>query len=374
MIKHIPVSEPNIGEREKELVMDAIKKGDISGTHGEYIKKFEEGFSNYVGCGYGIATSNGTTALHLALVSLGIGKGDEVLVSTFTNMASCFAILYCGATPVPIDIEEDTWNINPALLEEKITANTKAILIVHIYGHPVDMDPILEVARKHNLKVIEDAAEAHGAEYKGKKVGSLGDVACWSFYANKILTTGEGGMLTTNNPELAEKARSLRSFSYGKEHRFMHEDIGFNYRLTNLQAALGCAQLEQIEEIIAKKRQIAQWYKDALKDVQELQLPVEKPYAKNVYWMFHIVLQGKWEEKRDEVIRRLKNEGVETREAFIPYNMQKIMIEKGMTKSETCPIANKIGKSGFYLPSGINLSCEDVEYVATSLKKSLELS
>jgi len=374
MMKHIPVSEPNIGEREKELVMDALKKGEISGTHGEYIKKFEEGFSNYVDCGHGIATSNGTTALHLALVSLGIGRGDEVLVSTLTNMAPCFAILYCGAMPVPIDIEEDTWNMNPALLEEKITANTKAILIVHVYGHPVDMDPILEVAKKYNLKVIEDAAEAHGAEYKKKKVGSLGDVACWSFYANKILTTGEGGMLTTNNPELAEKARSLRSFAYGKEHRFMHEDIGFNYRFTNLQAALGCAQLERIEETIAKKRQIAQWYKDVLKDIPELQLPAEKPYAKNVYWMFHIVLQGKWEEKRNEVIRRLKDEGVETREAFTPYNMQKIMIEKGMTKSEACPIANKVGKSGLYLPSGISLSREDVEYIAASLKKSLELS
>lgn len=369
--KKIPVSKPNIGKKEKNNVLEALQKSEISGTHGSFIKQFEEGFAAYVECKYGVAVSNGTSALHLALVSMGIGKGDEVLVSTFTNMAPCFAIIYCDATPIPIDIEPDTWNMNPALLEKKITPKTKAILVVHIYGHPADMDPILEVAKKHNLKVIEDAAEAHGAEYNGRKVGSLGDVACWSFYANKILTTGEGGMITTNNAELAEKARSLRSFAYGRENRFMHEDIGFNYRLTNLQAALGCAQLERIEETVAKKRQIAAWYLEALQGVSDLGLPVEKPYAKNVYWMFHVILSGKWKGRRNEVMKKLLEQGIETREAFIPHNMQKVIIERGLAKVGDCPVANAVGENGLYLPSGINLSRDEVNYVVHVLKSIL---
>ncbi len=371
MEKLIPISTPYIGEEEKKLVMDALEKGEISGTSGEYIPRFEKEFSNYVGCKYGVATTSGTTALHLALVSLNIGKGDEVLVSTFTNMAPCFAILYTGATPISIDIEEDTWNINPALLESKITSKTKAILVVHIYGHPADMDPILRIAEKHNIFVIEDAAEAHGAEYKGKKIGSLGDAGCFSFYGKKIITTGEGGMVVTNNEKIAEKARSLRSFAYGKENRFMHEDIGFNYRMTNLQAALGCAQMKNIDTAIEKKKKIAGWYKEELKDVPDIQLPVEKEYAKNVYWMFHIVLQGAWEDRRDECMKFLKEQGVETREAFVPYNMQKLLIEKEMTKEEECPIANRIGKSGLYLPSGPNLGHDEVRYVASNLKECL---
>ncbi|MDP2704195.1 MAG: DegT/DnrJ/EryC1/StrS aminotransferase family protein [bacterium] len=371
MEKHIPISTPHIGEEEKKYVVDALEKGEVSGTSGEYISKFEKEFSNYVGCEYGIATTSGTTALHLALASLNIGKGDEVLVSTFTNMAPCFAILYCGATPVPIDIEPDTWNMNPALLEEKITSRTKAILVVHIYGHPADMDPILEVAKKHNLFVIEDAAEAHGAEYKGKKVGSLGDIACFSFYGNKIITTGEGGMVVTNNKKIAEKARSLGSLAYGKESRFMHEDIGMNYRMTNLQAALGCAQMKSIVQVIEKKREIASWYREELQDVPDIQLPVEKEYAKNVYWMFHVVLKSAWENRRGECMKFLKEKGIETREAFIPYNMQKVLIEKEMTKEEECPIANRIGKSGLYLPSGPNLGHDEVRYIASNLKECL---
>lgn len=372
MEKWIPISTPRIGEEEKKYVLDALEKGEISGTSGGYIPRFEKEFSSYIGCEYGIATTNGTTALHLALASLGIRKGDEVLVSTFTNMAPCFAILYCGATPVPIDIEEDTWNMNPALLEASITPKTKAILVVHIYGHPADMDPILKIAKKHNLFVIEDAAEAHGAEYKGKKVGSLGDAGCFSFYANKIITSGEGGMVVTNNKEIAEKARSLGSLAYGKENRFMHEGIGFNYRMTNLQAALGCAQMKSIDKAIEKKRQIANWYKEELKDMPEIQLPVEKEYAKNVYWMFHIVLKGAWGNRRNELMEYLKKEGIETRESFVPYNMQKILIEKGMTKEGGCPIANAIGRSGLYLPSGPNLEYDEVRYVASSLKKYLK--
>lgn len=364
------VSKPSLNEEDQSSVLEALKAGEISGNFGRFIKEFENSFAAYCGVRYGVATSSGTTALHLALATLGIKEGDEVLVSTFTNMATFFAVHYTGARPVPIDIEPDTWNINPALLEAKITPKTKAIMVVHIYGHPVDMNPVLEIAKKHNLFVIEDAAEAHGAEYEGKKIGSLGDIACFSFYANKILTTGEGGMIITKNEELAKKARSLGSLAYGdKENRFMHKSIGFNYRLTNFQAALGVSQLKRIDSVIEKKRKLADFYKNALKEIADIQLPVEKPYAKNVYWMFHIVLRGALRGKRKEIMLRLDEKGIETREAFIPYNMQKIFIEKGLTQKDECPVANYAALNGFYLPSGPDLTEEELKYITNSLKE-----
>lgn len=368
----IPVSKPLIGEEEKKLVMEALDSGEISGNFGKFIGEFEGGFAQYSGCAYGVATTSGTTALHLALATLRIGHGDEVLVSTFTNMATCFAVLYTGATPVPIDIEPDTWNMDPALLECKVTPKTKAILVVHVYGHPVDMDPVRAVAKKHNLFVIEDAAEAHGAEYQGKKVGSLGDIACFSFYANKIITTGEGGMVTTNDAALAARARSLRSLAYGKEHKFMHEDVGFNYRLTNMQAALGYAQLKEINRIIEMKRAIARSYDELLKDIPDLQLPVEKSYAKSVYWMYHVVLRGAWEGKRGKITEALSERGIETREAFVPANMQEVFIKRGLMKEGDCPVANKVGENGFYLPSGPVLSQEELRYIADTFKDVLK--
>ncbi|MFH1162134.1 MAG: DegT/DnrJ/EryC1/StrS family aminotransferase [Candidatus Jorgensenbacteria bacterium] len=381
-MQKIPVSKPLVGEEEKKMVMEALDSGEISGNFGRFIGEFEEGFARYSGCAYGVATTSGTTALHLALVSLRIGTGDEVLVSTFTNMATFFAVLYTGATPVPIDIEPDTWNMNPAFLEGKVTPKTKAVLVVHVYGHPVDMDQVLAVARKHNLFVIEDAAEAHGAEYlssearakgdRGKKVGSLGDIACFSFYANKIVTTGEGGMITTNDAALAARARSLRSLAYGKERKFMHEDVGFNYRLTNMQAALGCAQLKKIDRIIEMKRAIARSYDELLKDIPDLQLPVEKSYAKNVYWMYHVVLRGALEGKRKNVRDALGQRGIETREAFIPANKQEIFIKCGLMTEGDCPVANRVGENGFYLPSGPVLSQGELRYVADTLKDVLK--
>lgn len=372
MKRHIPVSQPMLGESEQYCVSDALSKGAISGFFGEYLPKFEAGFADFSDCKFGVATTSGTTALHLALLSLSIGKDDEVLVSTLTNMASFFSILYQGARPIPIDIEDDTWNMDPALLEARITPRTKAIMVVHLFGHPVDMDPVLEVARKHNLYVIEDCAEAHGALYKGKKVGSLGDVGCFSFYANKIITTGEGGMLTTNNSHLADRARELKSLAFGDVHKFMHKDIGYNYRMTNLQAALGYAQLEKIETIIENKRRIARFYSGKLSAVSGLQLPVEKEYARNVYWMYHLALQGSVADKRTEIMERLLEKGIETREGFIPYNMQEIFINRGWTRHDECPKANNLALSSFYLPSGPNLSDEELEYVTTSLQTILE--
>lgn len=367
----IPVSSPFLGEEETKLVSEAVTAGEISGNFGKFLPQFEKDFANYVGCEHGVAVANGTVALHLALATLDIGPGDEVLVGTFTNMATFFAVLYQGAIPVPIDIESDTWNINPALLEAKITPRTKAIIPIHIYGHPADMDQIMAIAKKHNLFVIEDAAEAHGATYKGQPTGSFGDLNCFSFYANKIITTGEGGMITTNNQALATKARMLGSLAYGREVRFRHEAIGFNYRLTNFQAALGCAQLKKIETTIGLKRDLASFYNNALAGISELQLPVEKDYAKNVYWMYHVVLRGKAKNRRSEVVAALKVAGVDTREAFLPFNLQKPEITRGLVSEDACPVANDIAANGFYLPSGPILSEEERHYVVDSLKKAL---
>lgn len=359
----IPVSRPFLGREETNNVLSAFSDGAISGLYGRYIDEFENSFASYSGCSYGVSTNSGTTALHLAVASLGIDEKDEVLVSSLTNMATFFAVLYEGAKPIPIDIEPDTLNINPALIEDRINERTKAVLVVHIFGHPVDMDPILNIARKHKLYVIEDCAEAHGALYNGRKVGSLGDIGCFSFYANKIITTGEGGMLVTNNEEIANKARYLKSLAFGTENKFMHRDIGFGYRMTNIQAAIGCAQLKKIDEIIDKKRKIAHYYNQNLSTIPELQLPVEKNYAKNVYWMYHVVLDKEYGLSRDLAMKKLKDYGIETRESFIPYNMQEIFIKRGWVKGNECPVANYVAGNGFYIPSGPSLNEEELKYV-----------
>ncbi len=368
MQMNIPVSKPFLGKEETDYVLSALADGAISGFYGQYIDKFEKEFANYCHCSYGISTTSGTTALHLAMASLDVSDEDEVLVASFTNMATFFAVLYQGAKPIPIDIEPDTWNINPALIEERITKKTKAIMVVHIYGHPCDMDPIMELAKKYKLYVIEDAAESHGAEYKGSKTGGIGDIGCFSFYANKIITTGEGGMLTTNNAEIADKARSLKSLAFGISNKYMHKYIGFNYRMTNLQAAMGCAQLKKIDGIIEKKREIASFYSENLRDIPGLQLPVEKTYAKNVYWMYHVVLHEEFGYPREIVMSKLQEYGIETREAFVPYNMQEIFIQRGWVKGDECPVANYVAKNGFYIPSGPVLDDQELEYIVDKIR------
>jgi len=303
------------------------------------------------------------------MVVLGIGREDEVLVQSFTNMATFFAVLYQGAKPIPIDSEPETLNLDPSLLESKITPKPKAIIVVHIYGHPVDMEPVMAVAQKHKLFVVEDAAEAHGAEYNGIKTGAIGDIGCFSFYANKIITTGEGGMLTTNDPVLAERARMLKALAFGKENKFMHQAVGYNYRLTNVQAAIGCAQLNKIKDIIRRKREMAKYYLENLKDIKEIQLPVEKPYAFNVYWMFNIILRGKLSGKRAFFMDELKKRGVETREDFVPFNQHEIFIKQGLTKPEDCPVVNSFFEDGLYLPSGTDISESELEYVVKQIKE-----
>ncbi len=371
-IKKIPVARPFFGGDEVRFVKDAVSAGEISGTFGKYISQFECDFASYCGVKYGISTNNGTTALHVAIAALGVGPGDEVLVPTLTNMATVFAVCYTGAKPVAIDIEGDTWNVDSRLLEGKITTKTKAIIVVHIFGHPVNMDPVMEIARKHNLFVVEDCAQAHGAEYKGRRVGSFGDLACFSFYANKILTTGEGGMVVTDSEELAGKVRSLHSLSYGRgQHKFMHEAVGFNYRMSNVIAALGCAQLGHINKVLQMKREMASFYTNALVEISTLQLPIERDYAKNVFWMYQVVLIGSAGGRREKITGVLKDHGIETRDSFVPFNQQQIFLRDRIVSQDECPVANYVGENGFYLPSGPVFHPGEQEYVVKAVRNAL---
>jgi len=369
----VPVSQPHMGDREKKYVNDALNTNAISGVFGEYIDRFESEFAAFCDSKYAVSCSNGTTALHLALAAAGVREGDEVLVSTLTNMASFFAVLYLKAKPIPVDIDLQTLTMDVDDLARKITKKSTAIMVVHLFGHPTDMDPINELARAHDLLVFEDCAEAHGATYKGRKVGSLGIAGCFSFFANKILTTGEGGMVTTDDPEIAKKARSLKALAFGTSNKFMHQDIGYNYRMTNLQAAIGCGQMDRADELVEKRRQIARYYSSRLERYSDyLGLPVEMDYAKSSYWMYHIVLREPLVAKRFHIMSELKNAGIETREGFIPYNLQEIFIERGWTKREDCPNANKVAYASFYLPTGPVITETELDYVATKLSSTLD--
>lgn len=368
----IPVCKPWLPGNEEKYILDAIRTNWISSA-GQYIERFEEEFARYCGVKYGVCCTSGLAALHLACAALDLKKGDEVIVPTFTMAASVNAIIFTGAKPVLIDCDAETYCIDVDKIEEKITPRTKAIMPVHIYGHPCEMKKIIELANKYSLYIIEDAAEAHGAEYNKTKCGAMSDIGCFSFYANKIITTGEGGMLITNSKNIADKARSLHSLSYGNnKNKFMHESIGFNYRMSNIIAAFGCAQLENINKVIDMKRTMAKYYNEGLSNISSLQLPIEKDYARSVYWMYHVVLRGKWLGKRERVMGFLKENGVETRESFVPFNKQKIFIEKNITKENECPVANLVGENGFYLPSGPVISEEELNYTISLLKEFLK--
>lgn len=370
----IPVNQPLIAKNASKYVLNCLKTGWISSV-GQYINKFEEEFSRFCNCQYGVSCTNGTAAIHLALESLGIGKDDEVIIPTFTMVATAFAVTYTGAKPVLVDCEKDTYNINPQLIEEKITPHTKAILPVHIYGHPVDIDPILKLAKKYNLYVIEDAAEIHGGKYKNKPAGSLGDIGCFSFYANKIVTTGEGGMIVTNNKRIYEKARQIKDLCHSPKKRFLHTDIGFNYRMTNLQAALGLAQLEEVKKYIKIKRRMAKKYNEGLKNIKGLILPVEKDYAFNVYWMYAVLVdEKKFGITAPKLRQKLYEEGVDTRAFFIPMHQQPVFKKMGLFKSEKYPVADYVAKRGIYLPSGLALTNKQINqviYAIIKIKKSL---
>ncbi|MFA6635521.1 MAG: DegT/DnrJ/EryC1/StrS family aminotransferase [Candidatus Omnitrophota bacterium] len=368
-MKFIPVNEPLLGKKELKYVTDCIKTGWIS-SKGEYINKFENKFAEVCGVKYGISTTNGTTALHLALASLGIGKGDEVIMPTFTMIATAYAVLYTGAKPVFVDSEERTWNMDTSKVEKLINKNTKAILPVHIYGHSVDMDPLRKLARKYDLYLVEDAAEAHGAEYRGERCGSLGDIGCFSFYGNKIITTGEGGMIVTNNRKITEKARLLKDLAHSPGKRFLHSELAYNYRMTNMQAAVGLAQVEQINKFIRKKRKIAQTYKENLKGVKGLRLPVEEKWVKNVYWMYAILIEKGFGITRDKLMTELAEEGVGTRAFFVPMHRQPVIVNNGICDKKTSyPVADDIAERGLYLPTGMTLREKDIVTVCNKLRE-----
>jgi perosamine synthetase len=354
-MKHkIPIAEPDIGNEELANVIEAVRSGWIS-SKGDFILDFENEFSKYFDAGFGISTSNGTTALHLALEALDIKTGDEVIVPTLAFIACANVVEYTGAKPVFVDSHPDYWCMDPAKIEEKITKKTKAIIPVHLYGHPCDMDPILKIAKEFDLYIVEDCAEAHGAEYKGKKVGSFGIVNCFSFYGNKIITTGEGGMCITNDSELAEKMRILRDHGMSPQKRYWHEVIGFNYRMTNLQAAIGIAQLKKLDKFVEKKRRIARIYNQSLKDVEGLELPPEMPWAKSVYWMYSILVTNNSRIDRASLIEKLANSDIDSRPFFYPIHTMPPYIE-----NKKYPTAEKLSEEGLNLPSSVKLSDDEI--------------
>jgi perosamine synthetase len=353
--KMIPVSTPKLNGNELNYVIEALKTGWISSA-GKYIEQFEEGFSSYIGVAGGACVSNGTVAIETALFSIGIQEGDEIIMPSLTIISCAIGVLRLGAKPVLVDIDSETWNIDPLEIEKKITKKTKAIMVVHLFGHSVDMDLISEIAKKYNLIVIEDCSQAHGAEYKGKKCGSLGDIATFSFYANKIITTGEGGMVVSNNPKYIERAKSYRNLCFIKERRFFHEELGNNYRMTNLQAAIGCAQLENIEEIIQKKVQNWNYYNKYLGQNKEiLRLQVQKEWAKSVYWMYSIEISEKLAIKADQLIDRLKSRGIETRPFFVGLHQQPVLKSQGLFMDENYPRTEFASDKCLYLPSSLEL-------------------
>lgn len=366
----IPVCEPALLGNEKKYVSDVIKTGWISSA-GKYIPAFENAFAKYSGVKHGIAVCNGTVALHLALTALEIVKDDEVIIPDFTMIASAFAVCYIGAKPAFVDAEPETWNIDPQKIKEKITKRTKALMPVHIYGHPCDMKSIWEIAKEYNLKVIEDAAEAHGTEYGGRKAGSLGDIAAFSFFANKIATTGEGGMVLTDNDDLAEKCKYYRNlcFPLKGERTFSHNHIGFNYRISNLVAAVGLAQVEKLSEYVNMRRHNHQLYKKFLKDIPGITLQPEKEKTRNVYWMNSLIIdQDKIGLSRNELMDQLKQKGIETRRLFVGMHRQPSLQRYGCDCSEEYPVSDWLAKNGMYLPSGSNLSEERIKHICNTIR------
>jgi perosamine synthetase len=364
----IPVWEPVLDGNERRYVLDCLETNWISSL-GSYITRFEETMARWCGVPHAVACSSCTTGLHLALTALGIGPGDEVVIPDFTLIVSANTVIQAGARPVLVDADPKTWCIDPAKIEAKIGPRTRAILPVHMYGHPCDMEAILSIARRHGLLVIEDCAEAHGARIADRPVGSFGDAACFSFYGNKILTTGEGGMVLCSDPALADRMRLLRNQAFAHP-RFVHREIGFNYRLTNVQAAIGLAQAEKADEKVEKKRKIARWYAEAFAGVEDVELPWEAPGAKNVYWMYGVKLGDSFRRGRDGVMAAMKEKGVETRAFFCPMHRQPVFQESDPRFPDVSgeyPVSDDLWKRGLYLPSGLGLTRAQVEEVVEKL-------
>ena len=369
MANFIPVNEPLLDGNEKKYLIECIDSGWIS-SEGPFVKRFEKNFASRLGRKHAIAVTNGTAALDVAVESLGIGKGDEVILPTFTIISCILQIVRSGATPVLVEADPVTWNMNVNQIEAKITSRTKAIMVVHIYGLPVDMHPVLDICKRYNLKLIEDAAELIGQTYKGIPCGSFGDISTVSFYPNKHITTGEGGMIFTDNDELAEKCRELRNICFQPERRFRHEKLGWNLRMTNLQAAIGTAQLERLDKFIEKKRWIGNLYNNLLSHLKNIQLPLSSTnYADNLYWVYGLILNDQMGLDAQEAINRLMKLEIECRPFFYSLHQQPILKKMGFFKEEIYPTAEKISQFGFYIPSGLSLTESQINQVADSIIK-----
>lgn len=366
----IPVNEPLIAGRAAEYVGECLRTNWVS-SEGAYIQAFERHWAEYCGMEFGIAVSSGTAALGIAMAALDLEPGDEVIMPTFTIISCALAVIEAGAVPVLVDCDPATWCLDVAAIESRITSRTRAIMPVHIYGHPVDMDPVRELAVRHKLRIVEDAAEAHGAEYKGRKVGGLGDLSCFSFYANKIICTGEGGMVLARDARDADRLRSLRNLCFRADRRFYHTELGHNYRLTNVQAAIGLAQVEQIDEHLRRKQAMAKLYTERLSGLSQLELPVERSWATNVYWMYGLVLRDDVGFDAVEFARRLRVQGVDTRPFFLGMHEQPVFRDRGLFQGESYPIAERIARRGLYLPSGLTLTSAQMEQVCEAVGKVL---
>ena len=366
----IPVNSPLLAGNEKKYLNECIDTGWIS-SEGPFVKKFENNVASYIGRKYATACANGSAAIDIAVRALELKAGDEVIMPTFTIISCAQSLVNHGVTPVLIDSDYKTFNINVEEIESKITSKTKAIMIVHIFGLTTDVDPIITIAKKHNLKIIEDAAEVIGQNYKGQKCGSFGDISTFSFYSNKHITTGEGGMVLTDDKNLDDRAKSLRNLCFTSD-RFVHEEIGFNYRLTNMQAALGVAQLEQIDDIIIKKRWIGSIYNKLLKDLDNINLPLNKTnYCENIYWVYAITLKDNCDKTAKQVMNELNELEIGTRPFFFPMHKQPIFNKKGLFLNEMLPNSEKLYQKGFYIPSGLALTEDQLKEVSSALHKVL---
>jgi len=364
----IPVSLPSVGEREIELVSDAVRSGWVSSA-GSYIEDFERSFSEYHGAGHCVALSNGTAALEVALHAAGVGKGDEVIIPSFTIMSVAIAVVRIGAIPRVVDVHSDSWNLTAETAREAITLRSRAIIVVHSFGHPADMDPIIELAKLHGLKVIEDVAESIGSSYKGKLCGTFGDVAAFSFYANKLVTTGEGGAIITNNKEIAGRARRYINLYFGNVERFSHDEIGYNFRMTNMQAALGCAQMEKIDHFVKLKKEIGFWYQDALESCDTVQFQKTIGPVDHVYWMYSVVLRDHVQMDAMAAMEYLKSCGIDTRPMFKGLHQQVPLQPYFDESALECPVSEHLYLRAFYVPSAVTLTRDQVITVVEALKK-----
>jgi perosamine synthetase len=367
----IKVNDPLLTEADFASVMDALRSGWISGS-GPDIEAFERRWATYCDRKHGIAVANGSLALQLAVSLLDLEPGDEVILPSFTIISCIWPIVLAGATPVLVDSDPRTWTMNIGHVRRRITPRTRAIMPVHIYGNPVDLQPLLELADEYGLHIVEDAAEAHGAEYRGRRIGSFGTASCFSFYANKLITTGEGGMVLVDDDALAERARRFRNLGFQPGRRFVHAELGFNFRLTNLQAALGLRQVDRIDEIVARKRAMGQAYTERLSRLEGLELQADQAWSRGVYWMYGLLVRETTGQDAAELARRLAKRGIETRPFFLGMHEQPVLRERGLFAGEEYPVTERLARQGLYLPSGLGLDLSQIDCICEAVAEALE--